>query len=146
MVCPRAIDDLQNEVAIERIRTTFDQVSGECQNSLRPLNLPEDIQNIKGKDGDFFYGINADGVEGIAVIHEMGVAIIYRDGSFVYPDGMEEPERGEEGEYDFFFSHFDTFLRHADMPDKIEDPLDDEIDVDAGFGAADVDGEPLEDE
>lgn len=137
MPSTRIIDPAFNETAIERIRVTFDQVAGECTNSLRPIDLPEGCVGLKGKEGDFFYGINEEGVEGIAVVHEMGVAIIYRDGSVVYPDGLEEPERGEEEEYDFFYMHLDTFLRVLDMPEKIEDPLADEIDVESAFIADD---------
>lgn len=133
-----------NDVAIERIRVTFDQVAGACQNFLRPLMLPEDCDVLRGKEGDFYYGITEDGVEGIAVNHEMGMAQIYRNGEVVYPDGMEVPEQGEEDDYDYFFSHFDLFLRSADMPDKIEEPLEDEIDVEAGFGDADEDGSPTD--
>lgn len=144
MASVRIIDSTLNDIQIERIRVTFDQVAGNCQNTLRPINLPEDCAGLKGKDGDFFYGISEEGVEGVAIIHEMGVAIIYRNGETSYPDGMELPEKGEESEYDYYYSHFDLFLRTTDMPDKIEEPLEDEIDIEAGFGDADEDGEPID--
>lgn len=140
MSSTRIIDPAFNETAIERIRVTFDQVANECSNSLTPIDLPEGTRGLKGKEGDFFYGINEEGVEGVAIIHSLGMAMIFRDGTVIYPEGMEELPLEGLDKYDQFYALLDEFMRVIDMPDKIEDPLEDEIDVEAGFGDDEEDG------
>lgn len=156
MLLKRVIDPTANEEAIERIRLTFDEIVigmnvplDDLQNGKVPyVSLPEELGAVvvKPDEGDIVYGLNEDGIEALAVYHSLGWALILRTGEYVYPDGLEEPEAtDEEGDvYDHFYDQLDTFLRAVDMPDKIVEPLDDEIDVELGFGAADIDGEPLE--
>lgn len=153
----RVIDPVANEEAIERIRTTFDEIVGSMDIAFEALNngktqnvcLPEDLVKpsiLKPAEGAKVYGLTEDGIEAVAVYHSMGWALICRDGKIVYPDGLEEPEEclEDSDRYDHFYNQLDTFLRAIDMPDRILEPLDDEIDVEAGFGDADVDGDPLD--
>jgi hypothetical protein len=156
MLLKRVIDPTANEEAIERIRLTFDEIVmamnvplDDLQTGKTPyISLPEELGAVvvKPSEGDIVYGLNEDGIETLAVYHSLGWALIARTGTFVYPDGLEEPEAtgNDEDVYDHFYDQLDTFLRAVDMPDKITEPLDDEIDVEQGFGDADLDGEPLD--
>ena len=156
MLLKRVIDPTANEEAIERIRLTFDEIvmgmniplDDLLTGRVSYLSLPEELSAVvtKPDEGDMVYGLNEDGIETIAVYHSLGWAQILRTGTFVYPDGLEEPEATGNAEdvYDHFYDQLDTFLRAVDMPDKIIEPLDDEIDVEEGFGDADVDGEPVD--
>lgn len=156
MLLKRVIDPTANDEAIERIRLTFDEIIMGMQipfedllsGKVPYLSLPEELGTavVKPDEGDMVYGLNEDGVEVVAVYHSLGWALIARNGTFVYPDGLEEPEASgnDEDIYDHFYDQLDTFIRAVDMPDKILEPLDDEINVEAGFGDADEDGEPLD--
>lgn len=138
----RIVDQIANEKGVERIKATFDAVVADYNGPT--YELPEAADRLRGQDGDFFYGINEEGVEGICVLSSMGPAFIYRDGSAIYPEGLEEHELPDTaGAYDRFYAALVHFMRPGDLPDKIIDPLADEIDVEAGF-AAPTEGEEEE--
>lgn len=146
----RCINPVNNEAAILRIKTTFDSLVVSANNSAgQPadtpvlvyavIDLPEAMEKLpSGKDGDFFYGYSEDGVEGLLIRCPLGGVVVYRNGEFIYPDGMTIPEKSSvEDDYDFFYRQLHALVRDRDMPDKIEDPLEDEIDIDDGFEADD---------
>jgi hypothetical protein len=155
----REIDPVANEEAIERIRVTFDELVGangcytEVSNSGRVVyrKLPEDLLKpsiVKSIEGDLVYGLTEDGVEAVAVYHAMGWVIFCRNGTTIVPDGVDGPvdlaDLAPDERYDTWYTMLSDFVRVIDMPDRILEPLDDEIDVEAGFGDADADGEPLD--
>ena len=157
----RQIDEQNNEVAIERIRATFDalvdglgiDVPGLLSGEKTYLVFPEDLVKpsiVRPAEGDMVYGLNNNDVETIGVFNVMGWALFSRDGSFELPDGAEEMDPLDiypvHERYDYWYELISSYIRTADMPDKLEDPYDDEINVEEGFGAADVDGEPVDPE
>lgn len=157
----RQIDEQTNEAAIERIRATFDalvdglgiDVPGLLSGEKQYLCLPDDLVKpniLKPAEGDMVYGLNENGVETLGIFNVMGWALFSRDGSFELPDGAEERDPLDiypvEEHYDYWYALIGEYVRVTDMPDKIEDPFDDEINVEAGFGDADVDGEPIDPE
>lgn len=152
----RSIDAQANDVAIQRIRETFDElaialgVTGVTTEYHLYLDIPEDLtaKEAGGKEGDRWYGITEEGVETVAVLHAMGWILFGRDGSIAPPDGVDGPEELDtlpmDERYDAWYAFLVEYVKASDMPDKIQIPLDDEIDVEAGFGDADIDGTPLD--
>lgn len=157
----RSINPDQNEIALERIRVTFDEIVGTLDIAFEALetgqrphtNLPEDLANrgpIKDKAGDIIYGLVESGAEAIAVYQALGWIIFGRDGSILVPDGMDELDPVESYElmerYDYWYELVAEYVKSTDMPDKIPEPCGDEIDVDEGFGDADLDGNGIDSE
>lgn len=157
----RSINVDMNESAIERIRVTFDEIVGNMDIPFHALetgerpwtNIPEGLIKsgpVKDKEGDLAYGLDYNGVETIAVYQALGWVLFGRDGSFGVPDGMEELDPIDihplDERYDYWYGVLGEYLKSDDMPDKIPEPEADEIDVEAGFGDADVDGAALDSE
>jgi hypothetical protein len=146
----RIIDPAFNDIAIERIRVTFDNVDYDVNQQVAPMRWPEDLPNLVASlanNGEFWYGITEEGVEGYAANTDRGLVLCLRTGEFTYEDGVSPPEFDDSvDEYDIFYTQLADIIPHLQMPDKILEPLDDEIDVEEGFGDADLDGEPVEPE
>lgn len=155
----RSIDEHLNNTALERIRTTFDalvenmgvDIEALQSGSLPYFHIPEDLIKpniVKHAEGELAYGLDENGIEHIAVFNVMGWAIFGRNGEFTLPDGVAEQDPLDvvaiDERYDYWYDLLSEYVRAVDMPDKIDDPFDDEINVEAGFGDADVDGEPID--